>query len=135
MWLQADKSGNYRGECAEFCGVQHAHMDFVVVAQSYSDFSSWQNQQLAPPVKPAANSVEAAGQQVFLQAGCVGCHVIDSVTPGGVRIGPNLTHFGSRLLIAGGVLDRTPQNLANWVLNAQEIKSGGDMPSSRETDT
>jgi cytochrome c oxidase subunit 2 len=130
MWLQADRAGNYRGECAEYCGTQHANMDFVVVAESPGDFSSWLNgQQLYALTGPD----QQAGQTLFLHAGCAGCHAINGVNADpakgqqGPTIGPNLTHFGSRTLIAGGVLDNTPDNLARWLTDPQAVKSGSDM--------
>ncbi|MGO8950491.1 MAG: cytochrome c oxidase subunit II [Ktedonobacterales bacterium] len=137
LWMEATRydpsnptNNMYRGECAEFCGVQHAHMDFVVVVQTQSDFNAWVAQQQQLATKPVAGSAAAAGKQVFLSAGCTGCHTINGVTPKGVTlIGPNLTHFGSRLLIAGGVLDNNPTNLAEWIYNAQSVKPGVDMPS------
>ena len=130
MWFQATATGQYRGECAEFCGTQHAHMDFVVVVQPMADYTTWIAQQQSGAAKPLANTPEAAGQHVFLTSGCVSCHVISGVANiGKVHIGPDLTHFGSRLWIAGGVLDNNPQNLQDWILHAQTVKSGVDMPS------
>jgi cytochrome c oxidase subunit II len=138
LWLEATKydpnnptNNLYRGECAEFCGTQHAHMDFVVVVQTQSDFNNWVSQQQQPATTPAAGSTESVGKQVFLSSGCTGCHKIDGVTPNTTAplIGPNLTHFGSRLLIAGGVLDNNPSNLSEWIYDAQAVKPGVDMPS------
>jgi cytochrome c oxidase subunit 2 len=137
MWLEATRyvpnnslANIYRGECTEFCGTQHAHMDFDVVVQTQSDFNTWVTQQQQLATTPAAGTSAAAGKQVFLSAGCVGCHQINGVTPPTTAplIGPNLTHFGGRLLIAGGVLDNNPTNLAEWIYNAQSVKSGVDMP-------
>jgi cytochrome c oxidase subunit 2 len=137
MWLEATRydpsnlqANMYRGECTEYCGTQHAHMDFVVVVQTQSDFNTWVTEQQGLAATPAAGTAAAAGKQVFLTAGCVGCHRIDGVTPAtsAPLIGPNLTHFGSRLLIAGGVLANNPTNLAKWIYNAQDVKSGVDMP-------
>ena len=127
MWFKSDTPGYYRGECAEFCGTQHAHMDFEVVVQSQADYNAWvagQQQTAAKPTSPLA----IAGEKYFASAACVGCHVINGVNTGNL-IGPNLTHFGSRQLIAGGVLDNTPQNLALWLKNPQAIKDGSDMPN------
>ncbi|PWT72091.1 MAG: cytochrome c oxidase subunit II [Chloroflexi bacterium] len=138
MWLEATRydSSNaeanmYRGECTEYCGTQHAHMDFVVVVQTQSDFNTWVTQQQGLAATPALGSAAAAGKQVFLSAGCVGCHQINGVTPATTAklIGPNLTHFGSRQLIAGGVLDNNPTNLAQWIYDAQAVKNGVDMPA------
>jgi cytochrome c oxidase subunit II len=127
--FKADVPGVFRGECAEYCGIQHAHMDFEVVAQSPADYDAWVSGQQAGPAQPAAGSPEEAGMAVFQHAGCTGCHVIGQGPPGAKLIGPNLTHFGSRQLIAGGVLENTNDNLARWILHAQDIKPGSDMPS------
>lgn len=129
MWLEANKVGQYRGECTEFCGTQHAHMDFVVVAQSASDYQAWLSAQQSAPVTPSAGSVQAQGLAVFKANGCASCHQIDGVSPNGPKIGPNLNHFGSRLLIAGGVLDNNQDNLTAWIHNAQSVKPGVDMPA------
>lgn len=132
MWFKADTAGKYRGECTEFCGTQHAHMDFMVFADSPSAYNTWVQQQQTNALQPTAGSQAAAGLKVFNNAGCTGCHAINGTTsnsPGIVRIGPNLTHFGSRYLIAGGVLDNNTQNLTQWVHHAQDVKSGSDMPS------
>jgi cytochrome c oxidase subunit II len=88
-----------------------------------------QQQQLA--TNPAPGTSAALGKHVFLSAGCVGCHQINGVTPAvnTPLIGPNLTHYGSRLLIAGGVLDNTPSNLSEWIYDAQSVKPGVDMPA------
>ncbi len=130
MWLKATQAGKYRGECTEFCGAQHAHMDFVVVAQPMSDYQAWVASQANLAATPAAGSPEAQGLQVFKSNGCAACHTINGVQGATVgKIGPNLTHFGSRLLIAGGVLDNNTDNLSNWILHAQTIKPAVDMPS------
>jgi cytochrome c oxidase subunit 2 len=129
MWFKADVAGTYRGECTEFCGAQHAHMDFVVVAQSQADYNAWLAAQQSAPATPVAGSPEANGAALFKSAGCSGCHAIGTPAQGAVLIGPNLTHFGSRLLIAGGVLDNNSTNLASWITDAQKIKPDSDMPA------
>ncbi len=123
-WLRAEAPGEYRGQCAEFCGAQHANMRFVVIAQSRADYDAWVKQQQTPP---AASSGDAArGQQVFENGVCIGCHTIQG-TKGVGKVGPNLTHFGSRTGIAGGTLPNTPENLAKWLHNPQAVKPGNDM--------
>ena len=137
LWIQARTPGTYRGECTEFCGAQHAHMDFTVVVQSQADYNTWLTAQQAPGATPLTGSPEAAGYKVFTSSGCLSCHAVNcaaGVTQcptnvGTVHIGPNLTHFGSRQLIAGGVLSNTPSNLTQWILHAQDVKYGADMPS------
>lgn len=127
MWFKATAPGTYRGECAEFCGTQHAHMNFVVVAEPMDKYQAWvaQNSQ---PAAPPADALAKAGQGVFQARGCAGCHQIDGVNKNPKAIGPNLTHFGSRLLISGGVVDNTPQNLRDWIRSPQTVKPGVDMP-------
>jgi cytochrome c oxidase subunit II len=125
LWFQADKVGQYRGECAEYCGVQHANMDFVVVADPPNQFQAWLTAQQASALAPVT-AAQKAGQQNFLHLGCVACHTIAGLPANG-KIGPNLTHFGGRLLIAGGVLSNTNQNLTTWLNDPQAVKPGNDM--------
>jgi cytochrome c oxidase subunit II len=125
LWLQADRTGSYRGECAEYCGLQHAHMDFVVVADSADVYQSWLQGQEAVAAAPLTDA-QMRGQSLFLHEGCIACHSIAGVSSVG-HIGPNLTHFGSRQLIAGGVLDNTPENLTTWLSGPQTVKPGNDM--------
>jgi cytochrome c oxidase subunit 2 len=129
-WLHATKAGIYRGECAEFCGTQHAHMDFYVYAVPQGEFTTWLAGQQKTAVAPASGSLAEQGQQVFLQNGCASCHRIDGVKRAEIGvIGPNLTHFGSRDWIAGGVVQNNTANLKDWILHAQDVKPGVDMPS------
>lgn len=130
MWLQADNAGWYRGECAEFCGTQHAHMDFLVHAVSPSDYQTWVSQQQQTAAQPT-DTLAQAGAKYFATSPCIGCHAINGVTTADPSklIGPNLTHFGSRQWIAGGVVDNNPANLAAWIRDPQAVKSGADMPA------
>lgn len=130
LTLKADNAGqSYRGECTEYCALQHAHMDFVVMTETQDGFQTWLAAQRAQSVAVTDGTAAARGQQTFLHAGCVACHNIGGVTQPGVKIGPDLTHFGGRALIAGGVLTNTPDNLTQWILHAQQVKEGSDMPS------
>lgn len=132
LTLQASQPGTYHGECAEFCGLQHALMGFMVVAQSKADFNNW----LAAQQQPASirtDPVAKQGQQVFISAGCVYCHNVNgldarSITAATPDLGPDLTHFSSRLTIAGASLANNTSNLAGWVIDAQHIKPGSYMP-------
>lgn len=132
LTLQATQVGVYRGQCAEFCGLQHAHMGFMVVVQSKDDFNNWlnaQGQPAAAPTDPAA----VQGQQVFMDVGCVFCHTVrgledKSVDRSSVDLGPDLTHLDSRLTIAGASLTRNKGNLAGWVIDPQHVKPGSLMP-------
>lgn len=124
QWLQADVEGTYRGECTQFCGVQHAHMGFEIVAQKEDEFRSWQDAQR----KEAAISVDVmAGQKIFLDQ-CAGCHSIRGTEAVGPHA-PDLTHLQSRRLIAGGLLTNTPDHLTQWITHAQQLKPGARMPS------
>jgi cytochrome c oxidase subunit 2 len=92
--IQADRPGTYRGQCAEFCGVQHAHMAFLVVAEPQADFDAWRERQLQPAPEPAGD-LEKRGRDVFLSGPCVMCHRIRGTIAGGT-LGPDLTHLASR---------------------------------------
>ena len=132
LYIQADQAGNYRGECAEFCGLQHAHMGFMVVAESKEDFDKWISAQQQPAPPPQQDLV-LRGQQVFLSAGCVFCHTINGLNDKGidaskVDLGPDLTHLSTRLTIAGASLNNTLGNLAGWIVDAQHVKPGSLMP-------
>ena len=126
IWLQADRPSVYRGQCAEFCGRQHAHMAFDVVAEPDAQFERWldaQRQTAPPPHDPAAER----GQRVFLKSQCALCHTVRG-TPAQGRVGPELTHVASRGKIAAGTLPNTSGHLAGWVIDAQQIKPGSQMP-------
>jgi cytochrome c oxidase subunit 2 len=125
-WIRADRPGTYRGQCAEFCGHQHAHMAFTVVAETEEQFKHWYNAQLLAAAQPA-NTQLARGQQVFMTSTCVMCHRIQGTDAGGA-VGPDLTHVASRQTIAAGTLANTRDNLANWILDSQAIKPGNRMP-------
>lgn len=130
MWIQADRSGWYRGECGEYCGTQHAHMDFLVHAVSSSAYQAWVTQQQQVAAQPT-DALAQAGAKYFAASACIGCHSVSGVTTTDASklIGPDLTHFGSRQYIAGGVLENKPANLAAWLRNPQAVKDGVDMPN------
>ena len=129
LWFQADSPGVYRGQCLEYCGLQHAKMGFLVIADPPAEFATWLAGQRDTALTPA-DSVTRRGQEVFLASSCVMCHAI-SGTPAGSRIGPDLTHFASRRTIASGTLANTRGNLTGWILNPQTIKPGTRMPPNR----
>lgn len=124
QWLQADTPGIYRGQCTQFCGLQHAHMAFEVVAQSPADFARWRTAQAAP----AAAAAGDPGAALFV-ANCGGCHTVRG-TPANGAHAPDLTHLMSRRTIAAGTLDNTPRNLALWIAHPQSIKPGVNMPDT-----
>jgi cytochrome c oxidase subunit II len=130
-WLQADQPGRYRGQCAEFCGLQHANMAFYVVAEPRASFDQWLEAAGAPPSPPSGEA--AAGKDVFLSSTCVGCHAIEG-TPADARVGPDLTHVaGRRTLFAGTVLN-TRANLERVVTDPQSVKPGVAMPPTQLSD-
>jgi cytochrome c oxidase subunit 2 len=128
-WFRADSAGVYRGQCAEFCGHEHAKMAFFVVAEPRLQFESWLQAQRGESKKPA-DSLTAAGERVFLTGPCAMCHTISGTGAGGT-VGPNLTHLASRRTIAAGTLPNTTGNLAGWILDPQSLKPGVKMPPSQ----
>jgi cytochrome c oxidase subunit 2 len=126
FWIQADRPGVYRGQCAEFCGHQHANMAFTVVAEPMEKFQAWIQHQRQAATEPR-NDEEKRGQQVFLQTTCSMCHTIRG-TSAGSRVGPELTHVASRLTLAAGAMPNTRGHLAGWVINSQSVKPGNRMP-------
>lgn len=127
LTFTAQRAGTYRGQCAEFCGPQHAHMAFTVVADSPQDYAAWMAGQRLPGANPAPGSDAFQGQQLFLGSACVYCHAVRG-TNASSRVGPDLTHLASRGTIGAGTLHNTYGNLAGWVVNAQAIKPGNKMP-------
>ena len=131
IWLQADKPGVYPGACAEYCGVQHAKMGILAIAQPQAEFDAWVRQQTQVPAQPTSGSA-ARGLQEFKEETCISCHAINGVatTP---HAGPDLTHIASRRTLAAGVLENTPFNLGRWLQNPQAIKPGSYMPNVQLT--
>lgn len=128
-YFDADKPGTYRGQCAEFCGLQHAHMALLVIAQSPSDFASWLNNE-SQPIQAPADAEARKGEDVFLNSTCAACHAIRGTDADGDE-GPDLTHFGSRQTIAAATLPNTRGNLGGWIGDPQTIKPGAKMPPSQ----
>jgi cytochrome c oxidase subunit II len=125
MTIRADRAGVYRGQCAEYCGIQHARMAFLVIADAPARFDEWASR-VALPAPAAVAAAEQRGLSAFL-ANCAACHTIRG-TPAGGDIGPDLTWFGRRLSIGAGQLPNNRGNLAGWISNAQSIKPGSFMP-------
>jgi len=123
QWLQADRPGVYRGQCTQFCGLQHAHMAFEVVADTPADYERWRLAQSAPAAHGAQTS---AGEAVFVGQ-CGGCHTVRGSDARGTH-GPDLTHLMSRRQIAAGMFDTDPRTLADWIAHAQDLKPGSRMP-------
>jgi cytochrome c oxidase subunit II len=129
QWIQADAPGVYRGQCSQFCGAQHAHMAFEVVAQDHAAFDAWRREQAQPAttVKLANDALASRGEQLF-QSRCAGCHAVRGTDSNGAQA-PDLTHLDSRRLIAAGALTNTPEHQLDWIRHAQQIKPDSLMPS------
>ncbi len=125
--LQADQPGVYRGQCAEFCGAQHANMAFLVIADQPAAYQTWLADQVKSSVQPKVGSTEQQGQQAFLGSACTYCHTIRGTNASGT-IGPDLTHIASRMTIGSGILPNTRGTLAGWIMNSQSIKPENHMP-------
>jgi cytochrome c oxidase subunit II len=123
MSIFVDRQGQYDGTCNQYCGLQHAWMRVVVVAEPADQFLAWVRQQ-----QQAVTPSGVRGEQVFLQNTCVSCHTIRGVSSL-ANVGPDLTHVGSRTTLGTGVVDNTPDNLRRWLRNASSIKPGVLMPA------
>jgi len=126
IWLQADTPGVYHGQCAEFCGLEHARMLLRVTAESAAEYENWRSNQVRAAAEPPGDA-ERRGRDVFLHATCTQCHTIRG-TIAGATMGPDLTHVASRGTLGAGTLPNTRGHLAGWVLDAQSAKPGSQMP-------
>ncbi|MBN9505807.1 MAG: cytochrome c oxidase subunit II [Altererythrobacter sp.] len=127
-WLQADKPGVYRGQCQEYCGLQHAHMAFEVVAEPPAQYAAWRRAQLQtapPPATPA----QAEGL-ALVEYRCAVCHTVRGTTAGS-NVGPDLTHVMSRRMLAAGTLPNNRAMLAGWIEDPQGVKPGTLMPAQQ----
>ena len=127
--FRADEAGIYRGQCAEFCGYQHAFMALLVVAEAPDAYERWAERQRGSAVAPSTET-QKRGQQVFLSGTCVMCHAIQG-TDANARLGPDLTHVGGRQTIAAGTLPNDPAQLARWIVDPHAVKPGVNMPANR----
>ena len=124
--LYANKTGAYRGQCAEFCGLQHTHMGMLVFVESKADFRTWLKQQAAPATAPTT-ALARRGQQVFLNGACSSCHAIRGTSARGF-VGPDLTHLASRTTLGGVTIPNKRSYLARWIADSQHYKPGNQMP-------
>lgn len=124
--LHADNPGTYRGQCAEFCGVQHAHMILLVIAQPPDEYEAWVNHESQPAAEPTEHGAQQ-GEQIFLSSACALCHTIRG-TPAGGSIAPDLTHLANRKGLASNALVNDTANLEAWVTHAQSLKPNVVMP-------
>lgn len=129
-WLQASAPGRYRGQCTEFCGFQHAHMAFEVVAETPEAFAAWRSRQLAPAPEPT--TPEQMRGRDFVEYRCGLCHRVRGTTAGAL-IAPDLTHVMTRAQIASGTLPTNTGTLATWIRNPQALKPGSLMPNQNMT--
>ncbi len=123
--FQAERTGTFIGQCAEFCGADHAQMRLTVIVKTAEEYAAWVKGQQAPI--PQLSGDALSGEDFFMGMQCIGCHTIAGTKAQG-QVGPNLTHFASRTTFAGGVLTNTPENLATWLANPQAVKPGNLMP-------
>jgi cytochrome c oxidase subunit II len=128
LWLQADKPGVYRGQCAEYCGLQHANMALTVVAESSDDFERWVMAQ-RQPAQPPSTPEQEHGLQIVERGPCAMCHTVTGTAAGG-RTAPDLTHVATRSTIAAGTAPNTRGYLAGWIADPQHMKPGAKMPST-----
>jgi cytochrome c oxidase subunit 2 len=128
LFLYADRPGIHEGQCAEFCGTQHANMRFLVVAETPAQFSAWREHQLGSP-PPPTDPVRQRGLEVFMNSRCSSCHAIAGTVAFGT-VGPDLSHVGSRTRLAMGTLRNDAAHLSRWIDDPQSDKPGVQMPST-----
>ena len=124
-WIEADRPGTYRGQCGEFCGLQHAHMALAVIADPPAGFATWRAHQLDEAPEPQSAGLSDGRQNFLVHCGI--CHTVRGTTAGG-RLGPDLSHLMARRTIASGTLPNTPGYLAGWIADPQHAKPGNYMP-------
>jgi cytochrome c oxidase subunit 2 len=126
IWIQADRPGVYRGQCAEFCGFQHAHMALLVIADPPERFRAWAEAQRQPSAPPSTPQ-QAGGKYLVEHLPCANCHTVRGTQASG-KLGPDLTHLASRRTLAAGTMPNNRGHLGGWVLDPQSIKPGNLMP-------
>jgi cytochrome c oxidase subunit II len=126
LWFTPRETGEFAGQCVEFCGTQHANMRMRLIVQSPGDFQAWVTQQRAEAAAPAAGTAAATGAEVFQRSACIACHTIRGTNARGA-IGPDLTHIGGRRTLAAGMLDNTPEEMSRWIRDPQGVKPGNKM--------
>ena len=130
--IDAVRPGVFRAQCAEFCGMQHAHMAMTVVAEADEQFEAWLNAQRTDAREPQSDA-ERRGRDLFVGSRCSGCHTVRG-TPAQGQVAPDLTHLASRSSVAAGTLPNTPEHLAAWIADPQAIKPGNQMPANPMSD-
>ena len=127
MWIEPTRTGLFVGQCAEYCGTQHARMLLRVYVHTPEDFDRWVQEQQA---RPAANAAVAVGRLIFERTACVNCHTLNDTIADG-RFGPDLTHLMSRETIGAGTLPNSPENLRAWINDPNQFKPGALMPAMK----
>jgi cytochrome c oxidase subunit 2 len=126
--LRADRAGSYRGQCAEFCGLEHAMMALLVEAEPNADYEAWAARQRQPAAEPR-EALAQRGRQVFEGKSCVMCHTVAG-TAANAKLGPDLTHLASRRTIAAGMFPNNRGHLGGWIADPQSLKPGVNMPAN-----
>jgi cytochrome c oxidase subunit 2 len=126
-WLRADRVGVFRGQCAEYCGLQHANMALTITVETPDAFERWRHAQLQPAPEPSTPE-QVAGREVVERGPCALCHTVRGTTAGAVT-GPDLTHVASRSTLAAGRLPNTPEQMEQWINDPQHFKPGNKMPA------
>ncbi|MHC2066527.1 cytochrome c oxidase subunit II [Bremerella sp. T1] len=132
VWLEANTPGTYQGRCAEYCGTQHAWMNFLVIAHEPDDFEAWKQRELKSSEAPDSE-LASQGSDLFMKLTCSQCHAI-SGTDAKQDFAPDLTHVASRKQIGAGVIENSPENLRTWLANPQALKPGCKMPNFKLND-
>jgi cytochrome c oxidase subunit 2 len=125
LWMDPRETGLYLGQCAQYCGTQHAKMLLRVYVQTRAEFDRWIQEQSRPANNDGAIS---EGQRIFMRTGCIGCHAVRGIAAVG-RLGPDLTHLMSRDTLASGAAPNTPENLRRWIQDPSAFKPGSLMPA------
>src|SRR5205085_5470818 len=126
IWMRADHEGRFRGQCAEFCGKQHAHMAFDVVAETDTAYEQWRAHMREQAAAPRTED-ERRGRDIFMHDRCSSCHTVRGSEAGGL-VGPDLTHIAARPTLAAGTLPNTRSHLGQWIAASQSIKPYNQMP-------
>jgi cytochrome c oxidase subunit 2 len=126
LWLRPNAPGVYRAQCAEFCGLQHAHMALDVIVHAPAEFEAWLERQRQPAAAPGT-AAAARGRLIVEQGSCAMCHMVAGTSAGG-RTAPDLTHFASRRTIGAGTRPNDRAALSDWLTNPQHVKPGNRMP-------
>jgi cytochrome c oxidase subunit 2 len=128
IWMTPNAVGDYPGQCYQLCGYSHGNMRERAIIQTPAEFDSWVAAQILPALTPAAGTPAAEGAQTFVQKGCGACHTIQGTASAG-KVGPNLTHFGSRRTVAGSIFNNTTAELRRWLKDPPKEKPGSIMPN------